>query len=201
MATGKKIIVATGNKGKMDEIQILFKDVEITLISMRDFWSSHIDIEENGTTFMENAMIKADWVYRHSNEWALADDSGLMVDALDGAPGVKSARFAGKHGDAAANNDLLLIRMATVPLPKRTARFVCAAVLRINHDTVITVQTECRGTILCAPDGTEGFGYDPLFIPEGYNKSFARLHHDEKNRISHRGKAMAHIKEALYEYF
>lgn len=196
----EKIIVATGNKGKMDEISEIFSEYSLYLVSMRDFWMADIEIDETGETFMENALIKADWVYRHSNHWALADDSGLMVDALGGAPGVKSARYSGVHGNTLANNNLLLENLASVSAENRTARFVCAAALRIDQDTVITVEGECRGVIRSDPDGTEGFGYDPLFVPDGYNCTFAQLNRFEKNRISHRGKAMAQIKEALGEY-
>lgn len=196
----KRIIVATGNKGKMREIDELFRDSGIPLVSMRDFWRATIDIEECGASFMENAKIKADWVFNHSQQCALADDSGLMVDALDGAPGVHSARFAGGHGDTAANNWKLLTLLESVPPEKRTARFVCAMVLRLNNDILLTAEGVCNGTIILNPRGSEGFGYDPLFIPDGYQLTFAELSGEIKNVISHRGKALMRIREVLNEY-
>jgi len=197
----KRIIVATGNNGKMREIRELFGDTGIPLVSMREFWKASIDIEESGSTFLENAQIKADWVFNHSNQQcALADDSGLVVDALDGAPGVHSARFAGVHGDTAANNRKLLGMLELVPAEKRTARFVCAMVLRLSSDILLRAEGACEGKIIMAPRGSEGFGYDPLFMPVGYDMTFAELPGDVKNRISHRGKALHRIRELMNDY-
>jgi len=185
----------------MKEIIELMGDLPVRVQSMRDYWKAVIDIEENGSTFIENARIKADWVFNHSErEWALADDSGLVVDALDGAPGVRSARFAGEHGDTAANNRKLLSLLQDVEPQRRTARFVCAAVLRINADILLTAEEACSGRIIDDARGGEGFGYDPLFIPDGYDRTFAELSPEVKNGISHRGKALGRIKELLNEY-
>jgi XTP/dITP diphosphohydrolase len=197
----QKIIVATGNNGKLQEIREILHGIPCSLVSMREYWKAVIDIEENGLTFLENARIKADWVYKHSFNWALADDSGLEVDALGGAPGVRSARFAGVHGDTPANNRKLLSLLHDVPSAKRTARFVCSIVLRISDTAVIETNGICRGTIIDTSCGSGGFGYDPLFVPDGFDKTFAELTNDEKHRISHRGKALLMLKEKLNDFF
>lgn len=196
----QRIIVATSNSGKLREIAELFGDMPYRLISMKDHWNADLDIEENGTTFLENACIKADWVFRSSNIYALADDSGLAVDALGGAPGVRSARFAGEPGTTAANNRKLLDMLGGVAPEKRSARFICCAVLRIDESTLLCAEGRCEGRIIEAPRGEGGFGYDPLFVPDGFDRTFAELTNDEKHRISHRGYAMRLLKEKLREY-
>ncbi|MBN1306487.1 MAG: RdgB/HAM1 family non-canonical purine NTP pyrophosphatase [Chitinispirillaceae bacterium] len=196
----RRIIVATANSGKLREIVDLFADVPCQLLSMRECWNPLPSIEENGSTFFENACIKANWVFRRSAEWALADDSGLMVDALDGGPGVKSARFAGEQGNGEANNIKLLKALENVACRLRTARFVCSAVLRIDENTLLHADGYCEGLIIDKPRGSGGFGYDPLFVPEGFNRTFAELTSEEKHSISHRGKALKALKEQLYDY-
>lgn len=196
----KKIIVASGNEGKLIELRAILDDLPYTLVSMREFWKAHIEIDENGSTFNENARIKADWVHKHSLLWALADDSGLMVDALGGAPGVHSARFAGSHGDTAANNRKLVSLIKDIPVNKRKARFVCSVVLRISESLIVEAEGVCKGHLLDEPHGTGGFGYDPLFVPDGFNRTFAEMTDGEKNAISHRGRAMMLLKEKLNEY-
>jgi XTP/dITP diphosphohydrolase len=196
----RRIIVATGNHGKFREISELFTDIPCRLIAMREYWKTDPPIEENGATFFENARIKADWVYHHSSLWSLADDSGLMVDALGGEPGVRSARYAGEQGNTEANNMKLLKALeGTVP-SERKARFACSVVLRIDATTILHAQGYCEGRIIEAPRGSGGFGYDPLFVPEGFDRTFAELTGEEKHRISHRGKALRSLKEQLYGY-
>ena len=196
----RRIIVATGNSGKLREIAELYADLPCRLVSMREFWNADFDIEENGGTFYENACIKADWVYRVSNIWSLADDSGLSVDALGGAPGVRSARFAGEPGDTAANNRKLLEMLGRIPPEERTARFTCCAVLRIDAQTLLHAEAHCEGHIIGEARGGGGFGYDPLFVPDGFDRTFAELSSEEKHRISHRGKAMRQLREKLRDY-
>ncbi len=194
----QKIIVATGNRGKFREVAEIFCSLPFDLILMTDYWNPAPDIEENGSSFIENARIKADWVYRRSSLWALADDSGLIVDALGGAPGVRSARYAGAQRDDLANNSKLLEELKDVPFEKRTARFACCAALRIDEKTLLYAEGFCEGRITDRPRGAGGFGYDPLFIPDGYDKTFAELTGEEKHNISHRGKALKALKELLY---
>ncbi|MBN1575131.1 MAG: RdgB/HAM1 family non-canonical purine NTP pyrophosphatase [Chitinispirillaceae bacterium] len=197
----RRIIMATGNSGKLREISDLFADMPCQLISMRDWRKPLPSIEENGSTFFENACIKADWVFRESSEWSLADDSGLMVDALGGGPGVTSARFAGEQGNAEANNAKLLKALEGVAQRLRTARFACSVVLRIDEATLLHADGYCEGRIIERPRGSGGFGYDPLFVPDGFNRTFAELTGEEKHRISHRGKALKALKEQIYDYF
>lgn len=196
----KEIIVATGNSGKLSEINELLSGLPVIVKGMKDIWETVPEIEETGKTFFENAVLKADWVFGKTGVWTIADDSGLCVDALDGAPGVKSARFAGKQGDTKANNLKLRSQLNGVPYEKRTARFVCAIVLRIDETKVIKAEGVCEGKIGFNENGANGFGYDPLFYPEGYDLTMAQIDNEEKNRISHRGKALQKIKEMLHGY-
>ena len=147
------------------------------------------DIDENGETFEDNAVIKARAVAKATGLCALGDDSGLSVDALDGAPGVHSARYCGHHGDDKANNDLLIANMADVPAEDRTAEFVCALALSLPNGEVKTVRGTCPGVITFTPRGTGGFGYDPYFEYLS-GETFAEMAQEEKNRISHRANAM-----------
>ena len=197
----RQIVVATGNSGKFNEICEIFVGLPFCLLPMGNYWNPLPRIEENGTTFRENARIKADWVFEHSSLWALADDSGLIVDALGGAPGVRSARYAGTHADAAANNTKLLSELYNVVAPDRTARFACSVVLRIDEATLLYADGYCEGRIIETPRGSAGFGYDPLFIPEGFDRTFAELTGEEKHGISHRGKALKSLKEQLDGYY
>jgi len=196
----KKIIIATGNNGKLNEIREIFEGMELHLQTMREFWNPLPHIEENGTTFAENAQIKADWVFGKTGIWSLGDDSGLAVDALDGAPGIRSARFAGENADMDANKAKLLSDLADTAPAQRTARFICALALRIDATTLLTAEGACEGAIISTPRGEGGFGYDPLFIPEGFDRTFGELTSIEKHRISHRGRALRKIKELLHEY-
>ncbi len=167
------------------------------LISLGDLWNPLPEIEENGSTFLQNACVKADWVYSHSGIWTLADDSGLEVDALNGAPGVRSARYAGQQSNAEKNNKKLLDALKNVAMEKRTARFRCAMVLKTGVDSYISAEGVCEGIIGFEFQGSGGFGYDPLFIPINEDKSFAELSSEKKNAISHRGKALKTLRDKI----
>ena len=182
------LIVATHNKNKLREIGQILPGWEIS--------GEDAGVEETGATFAENALIKARAVAaRHPGAWVLADDSGLVVDALGGAPGVRSARYAGRDGDTPANNALLLKNLADVA--DRRAHFACAIALIAPDGTVRHFEGRCDGHIAESPSGAGGFGYDPLFIPDGHDRSFAELAPAEKNAISHRGRALAALRAAL----
>ncbi|GHU71704.1 hypothetical protein AGMMS49992_06190 [Clostridia bacterium] len=186
------IVFASRNKGKAREVAALLGK-RFRLITM-DEAGFHDEIVEDGITFIDNAIIKAETVCKALYRPVLADDSGLMVDALDGAPGVYSARYAGNHGNDAANNALLLSNLSDEPAPRR-ARFVCAlALARPEFPTYIT-EGYCKGEIGFEPDGQGGFGYDPLFYVNGI--SLARMTDDEKNRISHRAMACHRMRVVL----
>ncbi|MCL2688340.1 MAG: XTP/dITP diphosphatase [Chitinispirillia bacterium] len=192
----KKIIIATGNQGKVNEFKELFSGIDLSVSSLKDHWNPLPDIEENGSAFYDNAKIKADWVYeRRGGVWALADDSGLEVDALGGAPGVLSARFSGEGATSESNNEKLLNDLKEIPEHLRTARFKCVLVLKTGPETYLSAEGTCEGVIITEKSGSRGFGYDPLFIPQGFNETFAQISSEEKNKISHRGKAM----RALYK--
>ena len=188
------IVVASGNRGKLREIAQIFR--RYTILSMQEAGFSG-DIEEDGATFAENALIKARAVSRALHCTALADDSGLCVEALGGAPGVYSARFCGRHGDDAANNALLLEKMADVPDGRRAAYFASCVALCTADGRELTADGRTYGRILRAPEGEGGFGYDPLFYSDELGKSFGAATAEEKNAVSHRGKALAALAEKL----
>jgi XTP/dITP diphosphohydrolase len=193
------IIAATQNKNKIKEIEFITKQFGMNVMSMKDAGLPDTDIEETGNTFEENSFIKAEAIMELSGQTVVADDSGIMVDALDGAPGVYSARFAGEVCDDEKNNDKLLELLKDVPEEKRTAKFVSVITLLYPDGRKLVARGECPGRINFAPRGTNGFGYDPIFIPDGYNKTYAELTQDEKNHISHRAKALEKLKQQLKE--
>jgi len=194
----KNIIIATGNAGKVKEFREMLAGLDISLTNLADHFTPLPDIAETGATFYENAKIKADWVYGHTDGiWSLADDSGLEVDALDGAPGVFSARYGGEGATSATNNEKLLKELRDVPEARRTARFKCVLVLKTGINTYHTAEGTCEGRIIEHAAGGKGFGYDPLFVPAGFDRTFAQLAPEEKNRISHRGAAIKKIHEIL----
>ncbi len=193
----KKVIVATSNRGKLLEIRQILKSVPLELVPVGEYWNSQIEIEETGSTFEENALIKAGWVYNKSGLWALADDSGLEVDALGGKPGVLSARYAGANAGTEENNRKLLNELKNVPASNRTARFRCVIVLKTAPDSYLCSEGVCQGRIGFEPHGSNGFGYDPLFIPEGFDRTFAQLSSEEKQELSHRAKALNSLVEKL----
>lgn len=184
----KRIVLATKNQGKIKEMRALLAPLDIEVLSLADFEPIE-DAKENGTTFQDNALIKARYYYEHTHVACLADDSGLEVDALDGRPGVYSARYSGENATDATNNAKLLDEMTDVAEDNRTARFRCSMAL-VDGDTVLTADGVCEGVILCELRGEGGFGYDPLFFVPRYDRTLAELTSDEKNAISHRGHAV-----------
>lgn len=188
------ICLASGNTHKFEEfVQMVIQHrLEVNFHSA-DYIGGMPEVAETGSTFEENARIKAEALVRKAPPgcWILADDSGLMVDALDGAPGVHSARYAGPAGNAAANNIKLLTALKGFPDDKRTARFRCVLCFLNTEGECHLFRGDCEGHILAIPSGKEGFGYDPLFVPQGYQKSFADLGSAIKNTLSHRGRAVA----------
>ena len=190
-------VIATENEHKLKEIGAILKDLQLEVLSIRDAGLESLKIIENGDTFEENALIKARAVMERTGKLAIADDSGLEVDILNGQPGIYSARFAGENATDDENNKKLLKLLEGVPLYDRTARFVCSiAAVFPNGDTLV-LRGECPGIIGLEPKGKGGFGYDPLFIVEKYNKTFAELGEEKKNRISHRAVALEKLKKEL----
>ena len=187
IAPKRTVVIASNNAHKIQEISHMLED-RLNVISMAQAGFTD-EIDENGETFEENAAIKARAVAKATGYCALGDDSGLSVDALDGAPGVYSARYCGHHGDDKANNDLLIANMADIPAEDRTAEFVCAMALSLPNGDVKTVRGACPGVITFTPRGTGGFGYDPYFEYLS-GETFAEMAQEEKNQISHRANAM-----------
>lgn len=196
-----RLIVASGNAGKVKEIREILETVagDAEVLSLKDIYNPVPDIPETADSFEGNSYQKAEWLRSRQNCWVLADDSGLEVDALDGAPGIYSARYAGEPSDSGRNMDKLLEELGDLPLEKRTARFQCVMVLLSPEGEKWSVQGTCEGHIQMEKSGVEGFGYDPLFVPEGYDKTFAELGKEIKNGISHRGKALKQLSEKLSE--
>ncbi|WP_148252386.1 RdgB/HAM1 family non-canonical purine NTP pyrophosphatase [Aidingimonas lacisalsi] len=195
MPGNNTLVLASGNTGKINEFNKLLSPLGVEVVSQRDF--DVPNVEESGLTFVENALLKARQACRVSGLPALADDSGLEVDALNGAPGIYSARYAGEPSSDDANNDKLLTAMADVPEGQRSGRYWCVLVyLRHAEDPVpLIVQRHWEGEILAHPRGDGGFGYDPLFWVGESGMSAAELSSDEKNRLSHRGRAMQALLE------
>ena len=193
-----KLLLATNNAHKAREIREILKDSYAEILTMKEAGIA-LEVEEDGTTFRENALKKAEETLAYTRgrfDAVLADDSGLCVDALDGAPGVYSARFSEAHNDA-ANNQKLIALLRDVPFEKRTARFCCCiALARLGREPIV-VQGEVEGTILFESRGENGFGYDPYFWYEPFGKSFAELSAEEKNAVSHRKRALMLPREAL----
>ncbi len=187
--------IATKNQHKLSEFRKIFEGRDIKFICESDIGKNMDDPEENGTTFEENAIIKARAGMLFSGMPSVADDSGLCVDALSGAPGIYSARYAGKHGDDKANNNKLLKELEDIPFDKRTARFVCVIACVFPDGREFTVRGECEGHIGFSAEGEKGFGYDPLFISE--LGCFGSVPADVKNSISHRGQALKRFKAEI----
>ena len=195
-----KIVLATRNQGKIEEIRSLLEGEEgrggIEISSLKDY-PAVPEIAEDGSTFSENARKKALTVAQLTGQIAVADDSGIEVDALGGAPGVYSARFAGEGASDSANIKKLLDLLRDIPPEKRGARFVCVMALATPDGEVSLVDGECRGVIAMEERGTAGFGYDPVFIVPGYGETFAELGSEVKNRISHRARALSKLCRLL----
>ncbi len=193
----KLIVCASQNRHKIDEIEAITEKYGMKVIGRDDFGLPKFKIVEDGKTFEENSLKKAREIGMVCNQITIADDSGLMVDALDGAPGVYSARFAGEGCDDQENNRKLLELLGDLPLEKRTAKFVSVITLLYPNGRKIVARGECPGHIQFEATGENGFGYDPLFVPDGYDRSFAELAPEEKNSISHRGRALAELEKQL----
>ena len=184
-----EIILATGNNGKIHEFEILFSNLPVTIKSFATLGINKPEIAENGKTFRDNSIIKARETARIFNLPAIADDSGLVVTALNGAPGIFSARYAGKNADDKTNNTKLLRNMTGIT--DRSAQFHCAIAIANTSGDILTFEGMCKGEILDSEQGASGFGYDPLFWYPPLNKTFAQLSAMEKNIVSHRGKALS----------
>ena len=185
----KKIVFATGNKDKMREIREIMADCEVEIFSMKEA-GIDVDIVENGTTFEENALIKAKAIAEHTDAIVLADDSGLEIDALNKEPGIYSARYMGEDTSYTVKNRNLIERLEGVPKEQRTARFVCAIAAVLPGGKELVTRQTMEGYIGYEPEGENGFGYDPIFFLEEYGCSSAALSREQKNAISHRGKAL-----------
>ncbi|MGI6012019.1 MAG: XTP/dITP diphosphatase [Ruminococcus sp.] len=192
----KKIIFATGNEGKMKEIREIMADLDVEILSMKEAGIT-VDIEENGKTFEENAVIKARTVMELCHEIVLADDSGLEIDYLNKEPGVYSARYMGEDTSYRIKNQNLISRLEGVPDEKRTARFVCVIAAAFPGGEVLTAEGTVEGRIGYEERGGNGFGYDPIFYVPQYGCSTAELPPEIKNEISHRGKALRKMKKEL----
>lgn len=193
-----KILLATHNMKKREELQRILSPLGIEVLLADDIGCELRDVEETGATFEENAMLKAVSGCEDSGLPCIGDDSGLCVDALDGAPGVFTARYAGGHGDDDANMNKLLKNLENVPDGKRTARFICTACCAFPDGRKITVRGECEGAILRERHGSGGFGYDPIFTADGLN--FGEISAEEKDKMSHRGKALRLLAAELENY-
>jgi len=192
----KKLVLATGNMNKVKEMKELLRSLLIDLNTVNDY-PGLVMPEEDQLDFAGNAAKKAEAVAAFTSEIALADDSGLEVEALGGRPGVRSARYAGGEGDYAANNRLLLQELKGVPVEKRKARFVCVIAITVPGDQTYLIEGICPGLITLEERGDGGFGYDPLFFYQPAGKTFAEMPAEEKNRISHRGRALQAAQKLL----
>ena len=201
----KKLIIASNNQGKINEIKKVLNDMPINVFSLKDI-GLDIDVEEDGITFEENAKKKSEEIYKElikrgeSNFIVMSDDSGLEVEYLNGEPGVYSARYAGEHGNDKKNNEKLLLNLKGVSYDNRSARVVCQLALINDKNIYKSVTGTVNGYILEEERGYDGFGYDPLFLYEPLNKTFAELTIEEKNDISHRGIALKKISAVIKEF-
>lgn len=196
----KALLVATGNAGKLAELRSLFAPLPLELRGLEGL-SDISEVPETGSTFLENAEIKATGYALQSGLWSLADDSGLVVNALDGRPGVLSARYGGPGLSFAEKMQIVLEEMKHSPESARDARFVCAMAVADDSGQIrFTAEGECRGIIAMEPKGTGGFGYDPIFIPDGYDRSFGELPDSVKAAISHRARAAHKIMRYLLDF-
>ena len=195
----KEFLIATHNMKKRDELYRILSPLGIDVKTADQLGVEITDVDETGETFYENALLKAQSGCRESGMPCVADDSGLAVDYLVGAPGVYSARFAGEHGNDEKNNQKLLKLLTDVEVPERTARFVSVVCCVFPNGDIISARGECEGYIGFEPKGNGGFGYDPLFMVG--DKSFAELTPEEKDALSHRGNALRLLSEKLKDYF
>ena len=193
-----ELILASNNKKKLSEMRRILAELGVEVVSQREA-GCDFEVDETGTTFAENAYLKAKTVTDATGKPAVADDSGLMVKALGGAPGIYSARFTGNHADSDEDRVRFLLKKLD-GAADRAAKFVSSICCTFPDGDTLRAEGECRGSILFAPRGENGFGYDPVFLPEGFDRSMAELSPDEKDAISHRGKALGIFKEELKKY-
>ncbi len=195
----KIVVAASQNQHKIDEIEAITKQFGMVVVGRDEFGLPKVKIKEDGDNFEANSIKKAREIFMMCNQITIADDSGLVVDALDGAPGVYSSRFAGEEGNDEKNNAKLLELLKDVPMEKRTARFVSVITMIFPRGEKIVARGECEGHIMFEGSGENGFGYDPLFRPLGYEISFGEIPAEEKNKISHRAKALMELQKKLGE--
>lgn len=195
----KELVLASSNPHKIEEIYAILKTLDYKILSMTDVGLGDMDIVEDGDTFEANSLIKAKAVYEATQKPAIGDDSGLMVDYLNGEPGVFSARYSGEDKNYAANNEKLLQNLLGVPMEKRRAKFVTVITLMFSPEDIVVARGEVHGYIGEALRGGNGFGYDPLFVVPEMEKTFAELTADEKNKISHRANALVKLQQLLEE--
>ncbi|WP_374722924.1 XTP/dITP diphosphatase [Peribacillus tepidiphilus] len=196
----KTILIATKNKGKAKEFEALFYPKGYKVLTLLDM-DDHLDVEETGKTFEENAKLKAETISSYYNLPVLADDSGLMVDALDGRPGIYSARYAGEEKNDESNLQKVLAELKDIPDDERTARFYCALAFAIPGEETRLYKGTIEGRITKEPKGSNGFGYDPIFYVPSKEKTMAELSADEKNEISHRAQAIRYLANDLDKIF
>ena len=195
-----KLLIASKNQGKIREFKQLLADLPITLRSAAEF-EEIPEPEETGETFADHAILKARYYAEKTGLISLADDSGLAVDALNGAPGVFSARYVGADATNAAKIDRLLSELDEIAIEKRTARFICAMAIANQSGEILNLaESVCEGKIAFQPSGTNGFGYDPIFVPDGFSESFGNISNEIKHKISHRGQATEKIIEFLRDF-
>lgn len=192
----KKIIFATTNQGKVKEVKMILEDLGVEVLSLKDL-DINVDIVEDGTTFEENALIKAKTIAKLSNEIVLADDSGLEVDYLNKAPGIMSARYMGEDTSYDIKNQAIIDKLAEAKGKERSARFVCAIACAMPDGETFTTRGTIEGEIGYKIEGTEGFGYDPIFYVPEFGCTTAQLTPEQKNKVSHRGKALEEMKKIL----
>lgn len=193
----RKLVVSTGNLDKIKEIKEILKDLPIEVIGKKDIGLGDLEVIEDGSTLEENSIKKAKALAEKTEYMVLADDSGLFVDILNGEPGVYSSRYGGEEGNNEKNNNKLLKELKDISIEQRGASFKTVMVLITEDKQTIIVNGQCKGTIGFELKGNKGFGYDPVFTPEGYNNSFGELGEDVKNKISHRAKALENLKAEI----
>lgn len=192
----QNLVLATHNEGKAKEIKNVLHDLPFKIVTLNQF-ENVPEVEEDGATFKENALKKARTISNFTQEISLADDSGLVIDSLDGLPGVKSARFAGEDASDSDNNLLLMEKLEGIPEYERKARFVCVLALAYPEGGEDIIEETCEGIILTQQRGSSGFGYDPLFYHEPTGLTFAQMDPELKNRVSHRGKALQQLRPLM----
>lgn len=193
----RRLVLSSNNIHKIDEIGRILEDLPIEVLSKRDIGLENLEVIEDGTTLEENSKKKAIALSEKTEYMVMADDSGIFVEALNGAPGVYSARYSGDDGNDEENNKKLLRELKDVPLEDRRGSFLTVIALVTEDKEVFTVKGECKGHIIFEPKGSNGFGYDPLFVPDRYDKTFGELDSEVKNKISHRAKALEEMRKLL----